>query len=350
MIPFLLILAFSIWISRNIERERIKNPRKAQKLKWVLILVLTSFLGFRNGVGADFFAYIYDYNKWIPLSYGEILSNNEPLIKLIAKFCHLFYSSSVTPFFWIIAFVFVAPSICTIYKYADQFALAVVIFILCGSYLDSCNAARQCMAAAVIFANYDNLRRQRLVRYLLLTAVATLLHSSAITMLPLYFVFSPKASLKMQCLWMLGTAALLLVSFSLLMDISSEVLGKELEEDVEYFNTAVSAFRVLVFLGPCVLLLYLKRREKRLPTFAVFLLFNAILALVTSRSAYLMRVCIYTNIFTCLALPEVLENLTLPPKSVRNIMTIMLLCYFFYWIYGILHSAGLYPYHSVFFI
>lgn len=347
MIPYLLMLVFVIFLCRKIEAVKATNPKQANILKWWLIAFLTSFIGFRYAVGADYFAYIWDYRKWLPLTYEEILTGKEPVIRLIVKLCNLIYPYSETNFFVVMAFIFVAPAVCTIYKYSHDFTKAMVLFIICGCYLDACNASRQCMAVGLIFANYDNIRQQRLVRYILVTIAAALCHASAITMLPLYFIFSPRIKLHVQLLLMACTMGMLCLSFSDLMTTTGDILGKELDQDVEYFNTAVNIFRILVYCAPCALLFMSKRLGDRLPDYAVFLAFNALLAVGTSRSAYLMRVCIYTNIFTPLAIPEAVSHV----KGLQTtfLWTACFVSFFAYWIYGILQSAGLFPYQCVFF-
>ena len=352
MLPYLFILIFSYWFARQIEKQRKEDPRIANRKKWILIAVMTAFIGLRYSVGADYFAYIHDYYKYIALSWWQIFADKEPIIRLIAKICHLIYTPRYVPvlFFLSLAFVFISTSICSIYKYSSDFSLSIILFILCGSYLDSCNASRQCMAAGIFFANYENIRQQKLVKFLLLTILAYLFHNSAITLLPLYFVFAPNLPKGKQLIYLLCTGALLFISFDKMMDYTGTVLNKELADDVTYFHTSVNIFRVLVFLAPCALLLIRKvHLEQSLPPFAIFIIFNALMALATCRSAYLMRICIYTNVFLCLALPEALQNISLSADNERLLLVGMLLFYFIFWGYGILQSAGLYPYSSVLF-
>ena len=353
MFPYLIILVFTYYFAGHIDRLKQTDPQKANRQKWWLIAVLTAFVGLRYAVGADYFAYIHDYYKWnSTLSFGAILVSKEPLIRLLAKLCHTIYVPKYVPihFFLVMAFIFVSTCVCTIYKYSSDFSLSVVLFILCGPYLDSCNATRQCIAAGIFFANYENIRSQRLLKFLLLTFVAYLFHSSAITLLPLFFVFTPNLSKEKQILWLLCTALLLFVSFNTMMEYTETILNKELGANVTYFNTRVNFLRVLVFLAPCLFLVLQKQLLKvSLPPYAVFILFNALRAVVTVRSAYLMRICIYTNIFLCLALPEALRKVPLSKESTDMLLAFLLVFYFIFWTYGLLNSGGLYPYQCVLF-
>ena len=206
------------------------------------------------------------------------------------------------------------------------------------------------MATGIFFINYDNIRKQRLAKFIILTFIAFLFHSSVITLLPLYFVFAPNLPKKMQIIWLLCTATMLFMSFSTMMAYTERVLSKELGENVTYFNARVNILRVLVFMTPCLFVINKRRlMEFSFPPFVVFILFNAIMAAATCRSAYLMRVCIYTNIFLCLALPDALHKLQLPRKNTEILLILMLVFYFLFWSYGILKSAGLYPYRFVLF-
>ena len=228
MLPYIFILIFSYWFSKQIEKFRKIDPKKANQQKWWLILVLTAFIGLRYNVGSDYFAYIHDYNKWQLLTFSDILITKEPVIRLIAKICHVIYAPRRVPvhFFLILSFVFVSTSICCIYKFSRDFPLSIVLFILCGSYLDSCNASRQCMAAGIMFANYENIRQQKLTQFLILTFVASLFHTSALTLLPLYFVFAPNLPKEKQILWLLCTGSLLFVSFNSMMNYTEKIMNK----------------------------------------------------------------------------------------------------------------------------
>ena len=343
MIPYFVMLAIAYGLSLKVNETRMFDDKQAQMQKWILIAVMTVFIAFRYGVGADFFAYIKDYEIFSELTWGECIVHKDPMTSVLAKVTSIF-CSNYKLFFVGMALIFIGCSICTVYRYSTDYTLSIVLFIICGSFLDCCNAARQCIAVGIVFADYVNIKNQKLINHILFIVLATLFHASAITMMPLYFIFSPRASKMQTMMWLAGTAALMLFSFGSLFEATGEILGKDLDPDVAYFTHTVNTFRVLVYVAPCVLLFFTKEMKKRIPSYAVFILFNAILTLVTCRSAYLMRICIYTNVFLCLALPEALQDLKLPKETIRSVKYIMVTCYMLFWVFNTYTSAGLYPY------
>ncbi|MFA6851400.1 MAG: EpsG family protein [Selenomonadaceae bacterium] len=348
MISYLTILFVAWWLSAKVEKLRITNAKAAKNYKRVLITVLTCFIGFRFNVGADYFAYIYDYGKFLEKSYSETLFSSDFAFKLMAKFGSLVYDSPTTMFFCA-AFLFVLLFINTLYKYSEHFSLSVVLFILCGTYLESCNAIRQSMAMAIIFSGYACIRERTLGKYILLVLLAMAFHSSAIVMLPLFFILSCPAKLN-KLLWPIGIALSILVSYSGLFNFAEMITGKAINlEEVAYFTTSVNILRVAVAVAPCILVPFLKKGQyEKLALPINLIILNAVLMCVTSQSAYLARVAMYSNAFLCLALPKLLYNLRIAKESISGIKSSMLVCYAIFWIYGIFNSAGLYPYQTIF--
>ena len=348
MIPFILLLPFVYFFSIKINEAKVFDEKQAQSQKWILILLLTAFVGFRYGVGSDYFAYWFDYVKFNRITFGQALIHKDPLAVVLAQISHVVFHD-VKAFFFGMAFIFIASSVCTIYKFSSDFTLAMILFIICGPLLESCNASRQYMAVGIVFADYANIKNQKLWWHVAFIIIATMCHSSALVMMPIYFIFSPKASTTQTLMWLGGTALLMLASFGTLFSATEEVLGKSLNQSNTYFTQTVNTLRVLVYIAPCGLLFFTKGIKKRIPTYAVFILFNAILTLVTCRSAYLMRICMYTNIFLCLAIPDALRDINLPKESVKSIKYVLVTCYTVFWFYGVLSSGGLYPYRFAFF-
>ncbi len=348
MLPLIILLPFVYLISIKINEAKVFDVKQALAQKWILILLLSAYVGFRYGVGADYFAYRFDYVKFNKITFGAALIHKDPLTVLLAQISHVVFHS-VKAFFFGMAFIFIACSVCTIYKYSSDFTLAMILFIVCGPLLESCNASRQYIAVGIVFADYANIKNQRLWWHVAFIIIATMFHSSALVMMPIYFIFSPKASTTQTLMWLGGTAMLMLASFGTLFSATAEVLGKSLDQSHAYFTHTVNALRVLVYIAPCGLLFFTKGIKKRMPSYAVFILFNAILTLVTCRSAYLMRVCMYTNIFLCIAIPDALKDINLPKESVRSIKYVLVTCYTVFWFYGVMTSGGYYPYRFSFF-
>lgn len=348
MIPYLIILFVAWWLSAMVERKQdAGNLDAARKYKILLMTALTCFIGFRYFVGADYGAYIHDYGKFLQKNYGQILLGSDPGFVFFTKLFSLVYNSPTTMFFTAAA-VFVVLCIHTLDKHSEYFSLSVLFFILCGTYLESCNAVRQCVAVAIVISGYGFICDRHLLKYFLLVLLASAFHSSAIVMLPLYFILSCPPKLK-KIYWLMMIAGAIILSYKGLFSVAEMVIQKPINFEEKYFTTSVNLLRVAVAVAPCILIPFLKKEmNEKLTLSTNLVLLNAVLMCITSNSAYLARVGIYSTAFLCLALPQLLYNLRVRKESIPGLKLTMLACYAVFWMYGILHSAGLYPYQTIF--
>lgn len=348
MIPYLVMIAVAYFLAQKIDANRELNPKIANRYKWYLIGLLTLFVGLRLNVGADYWAYIHDFRKFNMLSYHWIFTHKEPIIKLITKLVRKVTTDNVV-IFTILAFIFVCPIVHVLYKEAKHFTISIILFIITGSYLECCNASRQCMAAGILFLNYWNVKEHKLGKYLITTAIAVLMHNTAIVTLPLYFILTQKTS-KKQFFFLIAMAISMLIAFNLLFDVAETVTGRDIDTNVSYNVSSVGFLRVLVYIAPCALIFLISHQQRtEVPLLINLTLLNAIFMVATFRSTYLARIVIYTNVFLALSIPEFLDRLNPNTVNIVALKKIMYGCYGFFWIYGILVSANLYPYHCLFF-
>lgn len=347
MLPYFLILCIAWYLSYKIEQDQIINPIAAIKRKNWLIIILTLFIGFRYNVGADFTAYIHDYNIITQKKISELFISSEFGFNLLLKLCSVVYDSPTTMFL-VCAAIFVTICINTLYMHAIHFSLSVVLFILCGTCLESCNAMRQSLAVAILLSSYSCIQRRDTKKYILLILLATVFHSSAIVMLPLYFILSCPKKLRKHY-WLAMIIGFMFLSYIGLFGVAETVTGKSINLEVSYMTTQVNILRVLVAIAPCSLIFMLEKDQINRLTFPVnIVIINAVLMCVTYRSAYLARICMYPTSFLCLAIPVLLNNLATGKELLRDLKNGMLLAYGIFWSYGLYVNAGMYPYRTIF--
>lgn len=347
MIPYLLILALAWFLASLIEKYQATDPKLALKYKYLLIAALTAFVGLRYNVGSDYSAYVWDYERFLASSYSQIITSKDPSLKLLAKLGSLIYDSPTT-MFMLAAIVFTLIYINSLYENSIHFSLAILLFFVCGTYLDSCGGVRQALAAAIIFSGFKYVKERQLLKYFLIILLACSFHSSAIVMLPLYLILSCPSQLN-KVFWLAIITITILIAYSGLFSIAESITGKAINLNNTYVSGGVNLFRVAVAVAPCALIPFLRKESsEQLTPYINLVILNAMLMCVTAHSIYLARVGIYTTAFLPLALPPLLYNLQLGKNSIRGIRLTMLACYTFFWIYGIYNSARLYPYQTVF--
>ena len=335
MLPYLLILALAWFLASLIEKYQATDPKLALKYKYLLIAALTAFVGLRYNVGSDYSAYVWDYERFLASSYSQIITSKDPSLKLLAKLGSLIYDSPTT-MFMLAAIVFTLIYINSLYENSIHFSLAILLFFVCGTYLDSCGGVRQALAAAVIFSGFKYVKERQLLKYFLIILLACSFHSSAIVMLPLYLILSCPSQLN-KVFWLAIITITILIAYSGLFSIAESITGKAINLDNAYFSGGVNLFRVAVAVAPCVLIPFLRKESSvQLTPYINLVILNAMLMCVTAHSIYLARVGIYTTAFLPLALPPLLYNLQLGKNSIRGIRLTMLAIPFF----GLAHNSA----------
>ena len=347
MAVYLITFAFAAGLSHRIQTgKEMGQAEGVQKRRvFLLILVLTCVIGLRFNVGTDYASYYRGYYNYSRLPWSEFLEISDPGLRLIAKISTFIYDDPVTMFF-IAALIFMTLYVVTLYRNGDDFFACIVMFFISGTFLDSCNGVRQSLAVAIIFFGFPYLRDRKFFKYLITILIATAFHSTAIIMLPVYFLLSRKTTW-WRILLTVGGAVLLSFSYSYIFDMVETITEKNVNLEYSYYEQGVSIFRVAVAVAPCVLLPFVdKEKFEQDSIYINILIFNAALMCITANSAFLARVGMYSTGFLCIALPKILSDLRL--KHADFIRFGVYVCYFAYWIASILLTAGLYPYHSIF--
>ena len=104
-----------------------------------------------------------------------------------------------------------------------------------------------------------------------------------------------------------------------------------------------------MFMGACNIIYRIPRSGNRIVSQGKFFInmsvINASLMTIASNSAYLGRVCLYTNIFNVIAIPIIVESLRTQNKNMTYIA--LFLFYLLFWAYSLKVSVAL-EYHSLF--
>lgn len=208
MIIYFLVAIFSgsmMFLSNKILQKTGKN-----------FFVILSFLpffcitAFRYGIGYD---YLNIYTKIFNSIINGAATNWEPAIVLICKLIGKFSSD---PFY----FFFITSLITCIFIYKAILKnslipwLSLILFIVSGLYMDSMNAVRQYIAISIFAYSFKFIEEQNLKKYIISIIVATLFHSSAIMLLPIYFFCNLKLTPKKK-FWVCVFIIILLPLFNI---------------------------------------------------------------------------------------------------------------------------------------
>lgn len=134
-----------------------------------------------------------DYGEVYWLGYlGVVYDPNDPLIAKgyapICRFLNLFTENPVL-FFVLSSCLIQFAVFWYIQKTNEKITLPVLIFFVAGLWFDSLNVVRQYMAIAVWLLAYPFMRDRKPAPYLLISALAFLLHPTSVVLLPLYVLY-----------------------------------------------------------------------------------------------------------------------------------------------------------------
>jgi len=241
---------------RGVIGQYIPNP-----FGFVIPAVLFAlFSGYRNNVGDTFF-YMYSF---------DLLDIDKP-VEFAFKGSALFdffqyrlklHTDDAQHLILITAAVFCIPAVYTLYHYADPYELGIYLFVTTSYYTVSMNGIRQYMATAFILLGTKYIfspRNTDFFKYLALVIAAWLLHSSALIMIPIYFIVRRRAWAPITMLLLAGTVFATLVFDRILPSFLSAIEDTEfgIYDEVGWFTSGTergaSFMRVLVLLVPLAL-------------------------------------------------------------------------------------------------
>lgn len=346
MIPYLLILAFIVFMSAIIQNNKTKGAANNLLLA-ILILVTSAFIGFRFNVGTDYASYYRGYKYYGSMSWKDVLMIDDPGLRILAKIGNYFTDEPAFMFF-VAALIFTALIVTSIYKYTDKFLFAMFLFVCSGTFLESFNGVKQATATAVIFFGLRYVKDKKFIKYLIAVLIATIFHSTAILMLVLYFFLNRKASY-VNLIILIAISIILALSYNGLYELVEFITGKDVNLEYNYYTTEVNILRVLVALAPAVLVLFLYRDDRYDKSFECnLLIFNAALMCITSSSAFLARIAMYSTAGVSIGMMGVRSRLPIKKEAQALLDTIIVVAYVAYYIMSVLLTANLYPYQFYF--
>lgn len=322
------------------ENGVVVHSRRGKRLLIAAAVILMLVAGLRYNVGDDYGAYEWSFQRYYDSLTHSIVSLDEPGYSLLARIASLLGGRGKMAIF-LASVVTVGLSLKVIFSNADRTSFPVFLYITIGCFTSSFNAIRQGLAVAFVFSGYQSLRDKKLIRYVFCTFAAYLFHKSAIIMIVLYFIIRRRVNFKNVLLLLVGTL-IVLQFYSHIYDFTQDVLDKSLSGDYEYFYRSVNIFRVLVGCTPAAyfFIQYGGNKMTKLEEFNLnILLIHAALNIVTLNSAYLARICLYTEPFVALSIPELLKYLS--ENKRRSISLLIGFSYFIFWCYTIFSSDSL---------
>ena len=366
MIVFTLIVIGSYLISyaaRNTPIQRLNAFHRPIPNPFGFVIpaaAFTIFSGLRNTLG-DTETYIYSYRLMdmdtmepvrFTLSGGTFYNFLQYRIHLI--------DDDPYKLIMITAIFAVVPVVYILYKYAWPYELAIAMFVLTSYYTFSMNGIRQYAAAGMLLLGTKYLFSEKKIdflKFMIFIFLAWLWHTSAIFMIPLYFIARRRAWTPFTTLLLGGTVLLTLV-FDNILPAFLDAL-----EDTDYsiyaengwFTTGISSgsniIRVAVLIVPLVGAYMLRDRMyaihgRRWEILVNLSIVNLAFYIVSLYNWIFARFAVYTSVYAIIMMTYLIQDGFSDRGESNSVYPLSLALYSFYF-YNVSYSVT--GYGSVFF-
>ena len=270
-------------------------------------LLIILFAVCRYQYGNDYVPY---YESFIQIHNGEGSPfPKEVLFTLLNKICPSFYIliAVTSSFFLLVIYKLIRSNI-------DDKFVGLAVFILLFNpyiYLVYLSAIRQSIAMALFIIAIYYSRQKKIVPYVLLVLTATLFHTSAIILLPLYFVANESKLNRTQFVILLVVVALFLFDSTLLKSTVAKALELFDNRNYDLYFRGESGNSLRATALSAVYFLYtlinLRKLSGATLMYAKLYLIGTILALFAYHFSMLTRVQMYFDLFSVVALPGIIK-------------------------------------------
>lgn len=330
-----------------------QRTRAVKTLTFIMLGYVVFWAAIRNGV-ADTNTYILSYKALDPntklssvFSEGtEFYDEKAPLFTVY----RLILRKLGLNWHWLLGSIAVFSGLCIYYgvsKYSDDVALSCFLFIADLEFFWLFNGIRQFIVVSMFFAAFRMIAEKKLVKFLLLVFVMYFIHTTAIILIPIYFIANMKN-------WGVGIISCVLATMTVVLLfpdrvntwIDSAFTDYGYLEAVEG-DDGVNILRVAVALVTPILAFFYRKEIKAYnnPFINVMVNFSLITAGIyavanVSSGIFIGRLPIYTETFNILLLPFIIHQIV--PKKVKPILYFCCIVGYFFFFHLQAKDGGMY--------
>lgn len=353
-----IVFVFSFLADRFSYRSSALNAEGRNKAYiWLVlfaVLSLSLVSGLRFMVGTDYVNYSISYEDIrVNLAAASERHQLEYGYLLLAYVFGLFFNTPFV-FFFFLAFITNLLFILSIRECSTIFWLSCVLYILMFFYFATFNLVRQSLAASIVFFANKHLLKKEMVKYFVYIIAASLFHTSALLLIPVYFIVHRPA---WSLLIVSGFAFVIL--FFVFYDTIMNVLFAALSH-TKYFvyqdlmtqaSDGSNILRIAVSSLPVLLSLIFKKKIEEKSQHANVIInmsaINLMVTLLSLKQIYFARITLYFLIYYVFLIP-LFGDIFKDKRTRFCVGGVILLCYLAYCYVLLPKEAGVLPYQSIF--
>ncbi|MCI8759656.1 MAG: EpsG family protein [Clostridia bacterium] len=159
-----------------------KKTKKIQPIDIIMIVILIVVSGIRCNVGSDYYVYYSAYNDWLSKldSIGDVIQSNNQFGLYVLGFILKNITEFPYALFWLIACMIYPCMIIYMRKKTNNPSIGFMCYTLLGFFAISNNILKQTMAMLMMVYAYESLVKNKKIKFVLATLLATTFHTTAI--------------------------------------------------------------------------------------------------------------------------------------------------------------------------
>ncbi|USD82291.1 EpsG family protein [Bacillus safensis] len=322
-------------------------------------LFLCIVAGIRYKVGTDFVTYgqMYEFSinyerPWHIFGFGVDKAATDPgftfILWMLNQLSHdpqiMYISVGAITYFFIIK---------TLIQYGRPFELSMLLFLGTFHYYASFNGMRQYMVAAILFYAIRLVINGQWKLYFPLVLVCSLFHSSALIMIPVYFIVRTKAwswMMLVLCLIFLGLTAIYDRFVSVFVVMLQGSSYGHYEEWLTTNTNGMNVTKIGVLILPLLLAFFYRKRLRELTPesdYVVnFCLLGFLFGILATKDVIYARFHIYFGLYQLILLPYFTR--IFDQRSNVFMYVGIAVCYILYSIMLMPFDSSVLPYRTIF--
>ncbi|WP_291093675.1 EpsG family protein [Empedobacter sp. UBA6745] len=329
---FCVIVIFFVFFSSSLRKgNEIKTKNNYIK---TICLIFVLFSGLRNlGVGEDTYAYYIGYENTKSISWKQLVGmltnfyntvDRKDIGYTVFEKITQIFTNNFQIYLFLVAIIFYISFYNFLKNNTNKITeafLAIIIFYVLFFYVFSITSIRQSLALAATFYCYELIKKRKLLLFLCVLLLTSLIHKSVLIFIPFYFLCNIK-----NTKWIFPTTLLI---FPLIMVFKNQLtfflLGFGGYEEYKEFDGSGTINFTIIFLMVCIFTLYrkkvlLKQDANNIHYYNAMACALVLLPLSWINPA-LLRITMYFSIYMILLIPKAINSLNkIPFKGRREIV------------------------------
>lgn len=325
----------------------LKDENKKQKkiVIAIMVILLSLLSGLRHyTIGNDTGNYLRHFEQITIYGADAIKMSSFEIGYNVFEYLVSFFSSNYNVFLFIVSLVINTSVGVFIYKYSRKAMFSFVLFILLRFFFGEMNIIREYLAIAVFLTSMKYIENRKLIKFSIVTIIASLFHTSSLFAFAIYFLYDMKLTplkkyvLLVFCAGVCAFLYPLAIQMTSLLGVYGKYIPRFYDSD-ELGNIIMTIISVVIYV-----FYHVVRRKyadgvmkedvierKRLDFYENILFTIILLNTIAIRISIFDRVVLYFQMFYIIAIPNIIKMISNPKRRLLWYI-IVLVCFFAYFV------------------